>query len=233
MRAEPVHETQGHPMRVGPDGAQRPSGAERGRGERPHQGQGRERQGGERQGQPRPGQERPGHQRDGRGPVRPALRPTRPATLVVAALTAAALGWLGISRYFGGLPSLNWLPGLTLAGLAVVEAVLARTTRARIEGRPRSGQVNPLLVARYAVLAKASSLAGAIFAGAYGGVAAWAIAGHGRLRAADENLLPAVAGLVGALGLVAAGLLLEYACRVPPSDDHHHEVPGDAANGHL
>ncbi len=161
------------------------------------------------------------------GPVRPGLRPTRPATLVVSALITAALAWLGISRFYGDLPNITWLAGLTLAGLAVVEGIAARNTRARVEQRPRSGALNPLLVARFAVLAKASSLAGAIFAGAYGGVAAWALAERGRLNVADENLAPAVAGLVGALALVAAALLLERACRVPePPDDQDHDVSG-------
>jgi hypothetical protein len=98
----------------------------------------------------------------------------------------------------------------------VVEAIAARTTRARVEQRPRAGRLNPLLVARFVVLAKASSLAGAIFAGAYGGVAVWALSERDRLTAAAQNLPPAVAGVVGALALVAAALLLERACRVPP-----------------
>src|SRR5688500_18657969 len=92
----------------------------------------------------------------------PALRPTTPATLVVAGLIAAALSWLGISQFYGDLPDLSVLAGLTLAGLGAVEGSAARGTRARIERRPGSGPVNPLLVARLAVLAKASSLAGAI-----------------------------------------------------------------------
>src|SRR6516165_7376481 len=83
-------------------------------------------------------------------PGRPSLRPTNPATLIVAALVTAALSWLFISRYYGDIPDLNWLPGLTLAGLAVVEAIAARTTKARIDRRPRTGRVNPLLVAKYA-----------------------------------------------------------------------------------
>src|SRR6185436_3638261 len=112
----------------------------------------------------RPDEVPPGGERPGR-PPRPSLRPTNPATLVVAALVTAALAWLAISRYYGNLPNLNWLPGLTLAGLAVTEGILARQTKARIDQRPRVGRINPLLVARYAVLARASSLAGAIFAG--------------------------------------------------------------------
>lgn len=176
-------------------------------------------------GSSRPGQ-RPG-QRPDHGPgQRPGLRPTRATTLILAALVTAGLAWLGMRRYFGDVPDINWLPGLTLAGLAVVEAIAARTTRARIEQRPRAGALNPLLVARFAVLAKASSLAGSIFAGAYGGVAAWALSEQGVLRAADANLAPSIAGLVGSLALVAAALLLERACRVPDQPDDTEEGPG-------
>jgi hypothetical protein len=164
-----------------------------------------------------------------KSPSRGGLRPTRPTTLILAAVVAAGLAWLGIRRYFGDLPNVTWLAGLTLAGLAVVEGIAARNTRARIEQRPRAGALNPLLVARLAVLAKASSLAGAIFAGAYAGVAAWALSERGRLTAAAQNLAPSVAGLVGALALVAAALLLERACRVPklPDEDDRDQIGGD------
>jgi hypothetical protein len=160
------------------------------------------------------------------GPTRPSLRPTRPATLVVAGLVAAALAWLGISRFYGDIPDISLVPGLTLAGLAVVEGVTGSNTRARIEHRPGSGPVNALLVARLVVLAKASSLAGAIFVGVYGGVAVWAIGERGRLRVAEANLAPAVVGLIGALALVVAALLLERACRVPRPPDEE-EGAGD------
>jgi hypothetical protein len=149
--------------------------------------------------------------------------------LILAAVVTFVLAWLGFRQYFGDLPNVTWLPGLTLAALAVVEAIAARNTRARIEHRPRAGALNPLFVARLAVLAKASSLAGAIFAGAYGGVASWALSERDRLTVAAQNLAPAVAGLVGALGLVAAALLLERACRVPkPPDDGERDKIGDA-----
>jgi uncharacterized protein DUF3180 len=163
-------------------------------------------------------------------PPRPSLRPTNAATLVVAALATAALSWLVISRYYADIPNLNWLPGLTLAGLAVVEAIAARNTKARIDRKPGTEPVNPLLVARYVVLAKASSLLGAIFAGAYGGIAAWALAERGRLKVADQDLVPAIAGLVGALALAAAALWLERSCRVPkPPDESGGQEP---TNGH-
>jgi uncharacterized protein DUF3180 len=150
---------------------------------------------------------------------RGGLHPTNPATLVLAAVITFAASWFFVRRYFGDIPDVTWLAGLTMAGLAVLEAIAARSTKAKIEKKPRSGRLNPLLVARFVVLAKASSLAGAIFAGAYGGVVAWAVSERERLTVAANNLPPAIAGVVGALGLVAAALLLERACRVPPPPD--------------
>jgi hypothetical protein len=161
------------------------------------------------------------------GPGRPALVPTKIATLVIAAVVAGVLSWAAFSKFYGEIPDLNFLPGLILAGLAIVEFVAAQNTRQRIEGRPRRGRLNPLLVARYAVLAKASSLSGAIFGGVYTGICIWALDERGQLRVADQNLPPAIAGLVGSVALLAAAILLERACRVPPSKDDEDKSNGN------
>src|SRR5438093_12556780 len=97
---------------------------------------------------------------DSNGP-QPRLRPTRAATLVVAAMATAALSWLGISHFYGDIPTLGWLPAITLFGLAALEAVAATNTRARIDRLRGTEPVDPLLVARYVVLANASALLGA------------------------------------------------------------------------
>src|SRR6516165_5169031 len=111
-----------------------------------------------------PGGDRDRSRDEGPGPGRPGgLVPTKVATLVVAGLLAGAFSFVVFANYFGEIPDPNYLPGLTLAGLAIVEFVAAHNTRQRIEHRPGRGRVNPFLVARYAVLAKASSLGGAIF----------------------------------------------------------------------
>jgi hypothetical protein len=171
----------------------------------------------------KPGNRPENNPRGESGPPEPrpgGLRPTKVGNLIVAAVATAVLAWVGMSRFFAEIPILTFVPGVTLAALAVIEGIAARNTKAKVDKRPRRGAINPLLVARYAVLAKASSLAGALFAGAYGGVAAWALSEHGQLRIADIDLAPSLAGLVGGLGLVAAALLLERACRVPdPPDD--------------
>jgi Protein of unknown function (DUF3180) len=99
--------------------------------------------------------------------------------------------------------------------------VLARTTKARIDRRPGAAPVQALAVARYVVLAKASSMAGSIFAGLYVGLLIWLLAQRGRLTAAGSDIAPTAAGVVAALALIVAALLLERACRVPkrPEED--------------
>jgi hypothetical protein len=151
----------------------------------------------------------------------PRLRPTDPWTLIVVGLAAVALGWVLVSHYYGDIPQIPWLPAFTVFAIAIGEAVLARTTKARIDRRPGAARVEPLAVARYAVLAKASSLAGSIFAGFYVGLLIWLLAQRSRLTAASSDIAPTAAGVVAALALVVAALWLERACRVPkrPEDD--------------
>jgi hypothetical protein len=151
----------------------------------------------------------------------PRLRPTNPATLLVAGLAAAAVSALVVSRYYGDIPSIPWLPAFTVFAIAIGEVVLARTTKARIDRRPGAAPVQALAVARYVVLAKASSMAGSIFAGLYVGLLIWLLAQRGRLTAAGSDIAPTAAGVVAALALIVAALLLERACRVPkrPEED--------------
>jgi hypothetical protein len=147
------------------------------------------------------------------------MQPTNPATLLLAGVAAAAVAWLVIDNYYGSLPRMPWLPPVSIFALAVVEAVMARTTKARIEHRPGAARVDPLSVARFVVLAKASALAGALISGAYLSVAGWLVLRGRGLSSAADDTPAAVAGLVGGLALVVAGLLLERACRVPPRPD--------------
>jgi hypothetical protein len=144
------------------------------------------------------------------------MRPTSASALVVAGLVMAALSWLAISRFYGDFPTIPWLPGITLLALAGLEFVAALNTKARIDRRPGTERVDPLLVARYLVLAKASALAAALFTGLFAGLTVWLVTEQGRLAQAEDDLVPAVTGLVGGIALVVAALVLERACQVPP-----------------
>jgi hypothetical protein len=165
----------------------------------------------------------------------PSLRPTEPATLVVAGLAAAAVAWLLISNFYQDLPSMIWPPAIIIVGLAAFEAVAAQQLWARIHrrgwlvaarrrgsgGRPGPGEepLDPLAVARYAVLAKASSVAGAIFTGFYAGFLPWLLVESGRVSDAGADLPPTIGGLLASIALMLVALWLERACRVPDSED--------------
>jgi hypothetical protein len=114
---------------------------------------------------------------------------------------------------------------VVLAGLAVLEGYAALTTRARIERKPGRDPVDPIAVARFVVLAKASALVGSIFAGFFAGLVGWLLLE--RTRAATSDLPPSIAGLVASVGLVLAALWLERSCRVPKRpDDERNEDEG-------
>jgi uncharacterized protein (DUF983 family) len=149
----------------------------------------------------------------------PSMRPTSISVLGVAALAAAAVAWLLLSVFYAEWPPLPWLPIIVIAALAVMETYLAQNTAARVQRRPGAPRVEPLAVARYAVLAKASSLAGALYAGFSTGVLAWLLLQP--TRAARDDVPAAVGGVVASLALVGAALWLERACRVPEQPDRN------------
>ena len=171
------------------------------------------------------------------------MTPVRRRDLVVLAAGLALAAWLLVRSWYGSLPSLDWWLPAPLAVLAVGEALAARTLRVRLAdqraaraGRaPRAGEpgarpvrlVEPLLVARLAVLAQASAYVGAVFSGIWAGVLAhvWPAAVDG-VQAAGSDTVTAVIGVVCSLGLVAAALWLESVCRVPPDEDG----PGSAVS---
>jgi Protein of unknown function (DUF3180) len=171
------------------------------------------------------------------------LSPIRRRDLAVLALGLAVASWLLVRTFYGELPPLDWWLPAPIVVLAVAEAVGARTVRTRLaavrgaraaRGRTTAAPVarparpiEPMLVARLAVLAQASAWVGAGFAGVWGGVLAHVAPAIGRLQAAAADTVTAAIGIAGAAALVVAALMLESACRVPPSstDDQPHLDP--------
>ncbi|GIE05843.1 DUF3180 domain-containing protein [Paractinoplanes durhamensis] len=151
----------------------------------------------------------------------PSLRPTSTSVLIVAGLGAAALGWLLLSFTYQSLPELPWSPVVVLFVLAIAEGLLAQNTGARIQRKPGTLPVDPLAVARYAALAKASSLVGALSAGFSAGLLAWLAMEP--TEAAHNDLLPTGTGLVGAAALIGMALWLERSCRIPEKPDSKDE----------
>ncbi len=155
------------------------------------------------------------------------LRPTAAVTLAFSALAGLAVGGLVrplIERNGGVAPSVTWAAPLTLAVFAIVLLALARQTYQTIHERKES--IEPRRAVNLLVLGKASALAGAAVAGAYAG---YALSFANDMDAAlpRERVTRSVVACLVALGVMAGGLLLERACRVPGHDDEDEPGRGD------
>lgn len=150
------------------------------------------------------------------------MRPARRTT----ALTLIAIGGAGlvigaglpplVVRLGGTPPLLSFSAAVLLVLASAGVGVAARSTwqTVQVERRRMASDRAMLLLA----LAKASSRAGALLAGAYGGFAlayvdTWAT------EFGQDRVLRGGAAALAALLLVAAGLVLERACVLPDDDD--------------
>ncbi|SEP08774.1 DUF3180 domain-containing protein [Trujillonella endophytica] len=167
------------------------------------------------------------------------MTPVRRRDLAVVAVGLALATWLVVRSVYGDLPPLRWWLPVPLALLAVTEGLAARTLGARLDavrearrtargGAPEAATahrpglvrpVEPLLVARVAVLAQASAYMGAVFVGVWTGVLLYVVPSLDRLDAAGDDTVTGVVGVLSSAALVVAALWLEHVCRVPPSRD--------------
>lgn len=144
---------------------------------------------------------------------------TRARDLLAAAAVAAVLANLLLALSYGELPTLPQPAGTTLLAFAIVEVMLGNTLRARILRRPGTRPLQALTGAKAVVLAKASSLAGAITGGAWLGVLSYVLPLRSQLLAASSDTIAASIGAVCSGALVAAALWLEHCCRTPDGPD--------------
>jgi heme A synthase len=146
------------------------------------------------------------------------MTPTRPRLLVALVVVSAAVGW-GVVRlvdaYADRSLPVPWTASLVMLLLAIALALWARGTRARLEHRPGTKPMDPVVAARSAALAMAASRTGAIVAGFYAGAAiglwpGWDVA------YVRERIVISLVTVLFALLVVVAALWLERVCRVPP-----------------
>jgi hypothetical protein len=147
---------------------------------------------------------------------------TRPRDLLVVALVIAVLANLAVRLSYESLPGFPLLAGVTLGVLGVAELVGGNLLRARIRRKPGTRPVEPLVAARAVVLAKASSLGGAVVAGAWAGLLAYVLPRASTVSAAASDTASGAVGLVCALALVGGALWLEHCCRAPDDGDPRH-----------
>lgn len=145
------------------------------------------------------------------------LTPTRISYLLTLALLAGGVGWLVTTLwplFFGQAFATPWLTALTMWVLAA--ALLIWTLLARKKIKPEKGKprLDPLLAARSAALAMASSRVGSIALGFYLAVFAENLLLENSPASRTRVFVSALTALASLL-TVAIGLWLERLCRLP------------------
>jgi hypothetical protein len=145
---------------------------------------------------------------------------TRPTILIAVLAGVAAIVWGVLQVAYVSMPPLPWTAVPTLLLLALGEIITAVNTRARIQRKPGTSRVEPLVVARFVALAKASAYAATALAGVFGGFVIYLASSLDKPTPRHDFTVSA-GSIVAALVLVGAALFLEHTCRVPkgPDDD--------------
>jgi len=142
---------------------------------------------------------------------------------VLAAIGAvcASVGWGGALLVDGQGRPLPEVPSSAPSVLGLFAAILlalALSTRARLrawrERRPGAKPMDPLSIARYGVLARASSPVGAGVVGLYGGYAIFLMPGLDQ-SGHHELMQGSVLAVAAGAAVAAAALFLERVCRLP------------------
>ena len=156
---------------------------------------------------------------------------TSPTPLIALGLVGLVVGFLAelAATAFSApifVPPLT-LP-LALVLIAVILVALAWPIRQATRGRS-TRRVDPFRAMRVALLAKASSLSGSLLLGVGLGIVAFIL---------TRSVVPAVTSLwlaigmaLGAVILLAGGLVAEHFCTLPPDDDHDHDNGGPNNGG--
>lgn len=145
------------------------------------------------------------------------------ALLATGAFVACA-SWILCRRFYGVMVAIPATVSITLWVMAVVCVLLAiKVNRAKADDAHGIGldrtQLNPLTIAQFLLVGKASAWTGTIVGAGYGGLALYIIPQVGELSAAAADAPGVIASVVGGAAMAIAGLVLEHQCQVPPTSD--------------
>lgn len=161
-------------------------------------------------------------------PAHPAIEPTTPSWVVVAAMLGGGLAWLVFStlqRLGESLPRLEPIAWLSVAVLAGATGWLAVTTTSTV--RTHRQDLSPSAAVNRLLLGKTSILAGAGLGAAYLVLVLLALPGWPAPLAQGRVLHGSVAAALS-VAWAAAGWLLERACRVPRDPENPPPEPDSA-----
>ncbi|HIW45858.1 MAG TPA: DUF3180 domain-containing protein [Candidatus Yaniella excrementigallinarum] len=137
--------------------------------------------------------------------------------VVVVAVVAAIMGWLGgfwAAESGWATPVLGYSAVITLLAVMAIELVLGiRVLRDR--QRPVADRLHPVTATRTLILAQAGTYAAAAIGGWHLGILLHRVpqAGFG-----SKVVTEASVQVITALLLVVVGFLVEHWCRIPPED---------------
>lgn len=143
---------------------------------------------------------------------------TKPATLLLLAVLGGGVLWfietaLAASGRAIIIPPITLGVALLLIGIIIV--VMALPVRRVSRGIPNA-RVDPFYATRVLMLAKASSLGGALLGGGGLGVIGYLLSRS--VVAAPNAVTMSVTAAVGAILLLVAGLVAEHMCSLPPDE---------------
>lgn len=153
---------------------------------------------------------------------------TNPLHLIAFAAAGGVLLWIVETLLVSsGRPAFvaNNSIAVVLALIGALVVVLALPVR-RVARREPNARVDPFYATRVVAIAKASSLSGALLGGAALGIALFLLT---RTGAATGQVLMALAGVAGAILLLAGGLIAERWCTIRPGDDDHDDPDEEPA----
>jgi hypothetical protein len=144
---------------------------------------------------------------------------TRPSILLLVAVLGGGVGWfvetaLVASGRPAVVPPISLAAVLALIGILVVALALPVFKVVRGTATTR---VDPFYATRVVVLAKASSITGALLGGAALAFLVFLLTRS--VVPGGDALVPAIATAVAAVVLVAGGLIAERMCTLPPDED--------------
>ncbi len=116
---------------------------------------------------------------------------------------------------------------ITLTAIAIVIVALAVPVRRSVTGKKKD-RLDPFYAVRVAILAKSSTLTGALLTGLGAGIVVHALS----LPILNSDLLGrGIAQTVGAALLLTAGLVSERMCTLPPDSSEPESPPAPTAGG--
>ncbi|PZU45693.1 MAG: DUF3180 domain-containing protein [Microbacterium sp.] len=158
------------------------------------------------------------------------MKRTSPAVLIIAAILGAAVGF-GVDQLLTGAGRATFTPSLLLPVLLVLLAagvlLFALPIRRGVTGRDPA-PVDPFRAVRVVMLAKASSIVGAVVAGVATGLLAFLLT---RPVAPVGSVVAVALTLASGIVLLVAALVAEHLCTIRKDDDDEQPGPDEPGFG--